>query len=128
MSSKLPQDEFAEYLLEQYGLLTDYCSVKLPVSTYSSTLFTRPTRTASTPSSTDASSTPSATGTCHGQLVEFDEDDLLPCLFMSDAYNVSTGTLEHVTGSDICEFEDQICLPPPCELDILYGRNTWYGY
>ncbi|KAL4936505.1 hypothetical protein BDV06DRAFT_216622 [Aspergillus oleicola] len=124
MSSKLPKGESAEYLLEQYELLTNYCSVNLPVSTYSSTLFTRPTNTASTSS---AASTPSATGTCHGQLVEPDEDNSLPCLFMSDAYNVSTGTLEHVTGSELCDFEDPICLPLPCELDILYGRNTCEG-
>ncbi|KAL5041073.1 hypothetical protein BDW71DRAFT_201664 [Aspergillus fruticulosus] len=127
MSSKLPKGEFTEYLLEQYELLTDYCSVTSPVSTYSSTLFTRPTGKASTSTSTSASSTPSATGICHGQLVEPDEVNSLPCLYMSDAYNVSTGTLEHVTGSEICDFQGPICLPLPCELDTLYGRNTCEG-
>ncbi|KAL4941851.1 hypothetical protein BDV06DRAFT_212346 [Aspergillus oleicola] len=109
MSSKLPRDEFTEYLLEH------------------STLFSRPTATTSTtPSSSTVPGAPATTDTCHGQLVE-PSNDPLPCIRMSDAYNVSTGTLKYITGSDSGSFESAICLPLPCELDIIYGSQTCEG-
>ncbi|KAK1146011.1 hypothetical protein N8T08_003659 [Aspergillus melleus] len=124
MSSKLPKDEFTDYLLEQYESIQKFCSVSLPVSTYSSTLFIRPTIPTSTVLATAVPSTPATTNTCDGQLVVADDDNRLPCLRMSDTYNVSTGTLEYITGSYSCSFEGAICLPKPCELDIVYGSNT----
>ncbi|PLB44169.1 hypothetical protein P170DRAFT_416613 [Aspergillus steynii IBT 23096] len=124
MSSRLPKDEFTDYLLEQYESIQEFCSVSLPVSTYSSTLFIRPTIPTSTVPATTVPSTPATTDTCDGQFVEADDDKRLPCLRMSDTYNVSTGTLEYITGSYSCYFEGVICLPKPCELDIVYGSNT----
>lgn len=125
MSSKLPKDKFTDYLIEQYKSIQEFCSVSLPVSTYSSTLFIQPTIPTSTVPPTIVPSTPATANTCDGQLVEADNDTPLPCLQLSDTYNVSTGTLEQVTRSNICSFKGAICLPKPCELDIIYGSNTW---
>ncbi|KAL2821417.1 hypothetical protein BDW59DRAFT_150071 [Aspergillus cavernicola] len=122
MSSKLPKDEFTDYLLEQYESITEFCSISLPVSTYSSTLFTQATSVTQTTPSTTVPSAPATTDSCYGQLVE--PDDSLPCIRMSDAYNVSTGTLVHITGSPMCSFESAICLPMPCEIDIIYRNPT----
>ncbi|KAL2830491.1 hypothetical protein BDW59DRAFT_177835 [Aspergillus cavernicola] len=126
MSSSLPKDEFTDYLLNQYESIQSFCSVSLPVSTYSSELYIRPTVATSTTPSTTVSTAPATTDTCDGQFVKA-TDDRLPCLQMSDAYNVSSGTLEHITGSSSCSFEGAICLPKPCELEITYGHNTCEG-
>ena len=126
MSSNLPKDEFTDYLLNQYESIQNFCSVSLPFSTYSSELFIRRTMATSTTPSTTVPTAPATTDTCNGQFVKA-TDDRLPCLQMSDAYNVSSGTLEHITGSSSCSFEGAICLPKPCELEIIYGHNTWYG-
>ncbi|KAF9891873.1 hypothetical protein FE257_003358 [Aspergillus nanangensis] len=78
--------------------------------------------------STTVRSAPATTDTCDGQLVEADDHDppLSTCFDWSDFYNVSSGTLEHVTGSDIwsCFIKGAICLPKPCEIDIVSGDNT----
>lgn len=125
MSSRLPKDEFTDYLVEQYESIQEFCSISLPVSTYSSTLFIQPTIPTSTVPPTTSPGTPATADTCDGQLVEADNDNPLPCLQMSDIFNISTGTLEHITGSYSCSFKGTICLPKPCELDIVYGSNTW---
>jgi hypothetical protein len=125
MSSKLPKDDFTDYLLEQYETIQEFCSVSLPVSTYSSTLFIWPTIATSTVPPTTVSSTSVTADTCDGQFVEPGDDYRFRCLLMSDTYNVSTGTLEHLAGSWSCSFEGAVCLPKPCELDIVYGHNTW---
>lgn len=127
MSSKLPKNEFTDYLLEQYQSIQDLCSVSLPVSTYTSTLFILPTTSTSVVPSTAVPSAPATTDTCDGQLVKADDHyPPLPCLYLSDIYNVSSGTLKHITGSNGgCSFEGAICLPKPCEIDIIYGSDTW---
>ncbi|KAG2420417.1 hypothetical protein HFD88_005218 [Aspergillus terreus] len=125
MSSKLPKSEFTDYLLEQYQSIQDLCSVSLPVSTYSSNLFILPTTSTSTVPSTTVPTAPATADNCDGQLVKADDHDPpLPCLRLADIYNVSSGTLEHITGSRLCSFEGAICLPKPCEIDIVYGSNT----
>ncbi|KAL6230225.1 hypothetical protein BDW75DRAFT_234554 [Aspergillus navahoensis] len=117
--------EFTDYLLNQYESIQNFCSVSLPVLTYSSELFIRPTVATSTTPSTTVPTAPATTDTCDGQFVKATEDRL-PCLQMSDAYNGS-GTLEHITGSSSCTFEVAICLPKPCELETIYGHNTCEG-
>jgi hypothetical protein len=74
MSSKLPKDDFTDYLLEQYKTIQGFCSVSLPVSTYSSTLFIRPTIATSTVPPTTVSSTSVTADTCDGQFVELGDD------------------------------------------------------
>jgi hypothetical protein len=125
MSSKLPKDEFTDYLLEQYETIQEFCSVSLPVSTYSSALFIPPTIATSTVPPTTVPSTLVTPDTCDGQFVESGDDYSGRCLLMSDTYNVSTGMLEYLSGSWSCSFEGAVCLPKPCELDIVYGHNTW---
>ncbi|KAL4863623.1 hypothetical protein BDV12DRAFT_177236 [Aspergillus spectabilis] len=68
MSSSLPKSEYSDYLMEQYEAIQSFCSMTLPVSTYSSTLViptsietTAPTPTASPPVSPD---------TCEGQVIQ----------------------------------------------------------
>ncbi|KAB8260731.1 hypothetical protein BDV32DRAFT_158653 [Aspergillus pseudonomiae] len=39
MSALLPSGEHTDYLLEQYSTIQEYCSTKLPVTTYETTLF-----------------------------------------------------------------------------------------
>ncbi|KAL4801183.1 hypothetical protein BDV18DRAFT_149844 [Aspergillus unguis] len=121
MATSLPKDEFTDYLLEQYESIQELCSVSLPVSTYTSTLFIQATPA---PSTTTATSVPTSTSACQGQLVDPDQDAYRPCIMMADAYNVSTGTLKYITGSSSCSFDSPICLPKPCEIDVFYDNPT----
>jgi hypothetical protein len=50
----------------------------------------------------------------------------LNCLQMSDAYNVSTGTVMQITADPFCSFNTSICLPLPCPLDTVTASGvTW---
>ncbi|KAL4861681.1 hypothetical protein BDV12DRAFT_203762 [Aspergillus spectabilis] len=60
---------------------------------------------------------------CAGQLLEPSED-LLSCFAWAAAYNVSSGTLEHITGSLSCLFDTPICVPLACEIDYFFGYFT----
>lgn len=41
------------------------------------------------------------------------------------SYNVSTGDARVVTGDDNCYFEETVCLPLSCEIDVIWDRPTW---
>ncbi|KAL4908188.1 hypothetical protein BDW74DRAFT_174881 [Aspergillus multicolor] len=67
---------------------------------------------------------PMETISCHGQLIEPDEGGPRGCFALSDAYNVSTGTIIEVTGDYSCVFDSPICLPLPCEIVQIRKRPT----
>lgn len=41
-------------------------------------------------------------------------------------YNISTGDARVVTNDFTCYFNQPLCIPLPCELDIVWDRPTWY--
>ncbi len=133
----LPNSNFTDYLIEQFDTIQENCSTTLPYVTSAATLFvgvatpTAPTTTIATSSgassvSGSASSTlPTATPTCLGQVVEPIAEWLI-CDDLSDTYNVSTGDARVYTGDHDCYFTEDVCLPPPCELDIVWDEPSWY--
>ncbi|CEL06914.1 hypothetical protein ASPCAL10082 [Aspergillus calidoustus] len=93
----------------------------MPVSTYTSTLLLQPSATTTLPSTSTTNQSP--TSTCLGQFVE-QTDPELTCFELADTYNVSTGTIVHITGEVDCYFETSICLPLPCDIDRFDGNPT----
>ncbi|KAL4860750.1 hypothetical protein BDV12DRAFT_89694 [Aspergillus spectabilis] len=117
MSPNLPNGGFGQYLLDQYKKIESECSTTLPVTTYASTLLVS---TSTNPQAT-TTSTPSPATTCFGQPVE---PAGLTCGEIADRYNVSTGSAIHATRSQACIFDQSICLPPPCDIDMVYRNPT----
>ena len=120
MSALLPSGEYTNYLLDQYSRIQEYCSTKLPVTTYETTLFAS-TRTTSV--SATVTPVPSPTS-CSGQLIQ-PPDSWMSCRDISDMYNVSTGTVVDATQNQDCRFDSPLCLPKPCEIDTVWGKTTW---
>ncbi|KAL4945824.1 hypothetical protein BDV06DRAFT_218899 [Aspergillus oleicola] len=129
LSSSLPDSEHTDYLFEQYDIIQEYCSIDWPVPRRKKAHRSEPTRTTTT---SDAGHSASAKpqllpSTCHGQLVHPGDPEEVPptCIGLADAYNVSIGTLDHITGyNGMCHFDTPICLPPPCDIDMFYGNPT----
>ena len=129
MSPLLPKGEHTEYLLKQYDAIQSNCSTSLAVTTYGTTLSVA-TATATVADSTNvaASSTASASPastSCLGQLIQ-PFDKYQSCFTISDTYNVSTGAIVAATGDQSCEFYSPICLPLPCEIDVVWDHPSWY--
>ncbi|KAL4790836.1 hypothetical protein BDV19DRAFT_393688 [Aspergillus venezuelensis] len=63
---------------------------------------------------------------CNGQLILPSDarEVFFTCREIANAYNVSTRTLEHIAGSWMCDFDQPICLPPPCEIELFYGNPS----
>ncbi|GIJ83220.1 hypothetical protein Asppvi_001740 [Aspergillus pseudoviridinutans] len=114
--------EHTDYLLAQYESMQRNCSVTLPVSTYTSTLKVSPSTVTQSQFSTTSTTIPATATSCLGQLIE--PEDAVTCLGLSDAYNVSTGAAIRATQDDFCQFDTPICLPPPCEIDIVIGNPS----
>ncbi|KAK3366796.1 agglutinin isolectin 1 [Lasiosphaeria ovina] len=107
-----------------YGKDLSNCSTTLPYSTSSSTLYVgdAPTSTSTTgPTATGPSTT--TTPACLGQMVQLLENWLI-CDDLSDTYNISTGDARVATGDISCFFDKPLCVPLPCELDILANRYS----
>ncbi|KAE8326141.1 hypothetical protein BDV39DRAFT_216108 [Aspergillus sergii] len=119
MSALLPSGEHTDYLLNQYSTIQEYCSTKLPVTTYETTLFAS-TRTM--PVTATGTPLPSPTS-CPGQLIE-PSDSWMGCREISDKYNVSTGAVVDATQDKQCQFDTPLCLPKPCEIDTIWGKTT----
>ncbi|KAF5855296.1 hypothetical protein ETB97_009476 [Aspergillus alliaceus] len=119
MSALLPSGEHTDYLLNQYSAIQEYCSTKLPVTTYKTTLFAS-TRTM--PVTATGTPVPSPTS-CPGQLIE-PSDSWMSCRDISDKYNVSTGTVIDATQDQECRFDFPLCLPKPCDIDTIWGKTT----
>jgi hypothetical protein len=130
MSPLLPKDDHTDYLLKQYDAIQSNCSTSLPVTTYGTTL-SLATATATASGSTAAMSTTAtaspASVPCFGQLVQ-PFDRYRSCFNISDTYNVSTGAIVAATGEIDCEFYSPICLPFPCEIDVVWDNPSWYVF
>ncbi|KAJ5631936.1 carbohydrate-binding module family 18 protein [Penicillium longicatenatum] len=127
MSPLLPNGEQTDYLLKQYEAIQSNCSTSFPVTTYGTTLsVATATATVSKSTALVTSSTSSASATstsCLGQLIQpFDE--YRSCFNISDTYNVSTGAIVAATGDQGCEFHSPICLPFPCEIDVVWDHPS----
>ncbi|KAJ5135679.1 uncharacterized protein N7515_004957 [Penicillium bovifimosum] len=126
MSPLLPKGEHTEYLLKQYDAIQSYCSKSLAVTTYGTTLsVATPTATAdSTIAMSSTASASSASASCLGQLIQPFDKYYRSCFEISDTYNVSTGAIVAATGDQSCQFDSPICLPLPCEIDIVWGNPS----
>lgn len=129
MSPLLPNGEHTDYLLKQYDAIQSNCSTSLPVATYGTTLSVV-SATATVAQSTGIATTSTtsvspASTTCLGQLVE-PFNTSRSCFNISDTYNVSTGTIIAATGNFGCHFDSPICLPLPCEIDVVWDSPSWY--
>lgn len=131
MSPLLPNGEQTDYLLKQYDAIQSNCSTSLPVTTYGTTLsVATATATVSKSTALVTSSTSSASATstsCLGQLIQ-PFDKYRSCFNISDTYNVSTGAIIAATGDQGCEFHSPICLPFPCEIDVVWDHPSWYVF
>jgi hypothetical protein len=121
--------------MKQFKKLQTTCSTSMEIHTYSSTLVLKGLPTAPPQVSTTATTSvspimASSAKDCRGQFVQpkLSKSSVPPlnCDDLSDKYNVSTGDLKFVTQDDYCEFNQPICLPPPCELDKIINPETWY--
>jgi hypothetical protein len=116
----LAPGDWMNYLLEQYDLLQTNCSVSMSVTTSASTLHVTPTITSSSvPTTTTVANATNAI--CFGQLAE---NQYFTCAQLSDAYNVSIGTVMQVIGRLACLYNNTICLPQPCDLDVITTYTT----
>lgn len=131
MSPLLPQGEQTDYILKQYDAIQSNCSTSLAVTTYGTTLSVA-TAAATVADSTTATTTSTNTASidstsCLGQLIQ-PFDNYRSCFNISDTYNVSTGAIVAATGDQSCEFSSPICLPLPCEIDIVWDHPSWYVF
>lgn len=134
MNPWLADGTFTEYMIDEFDSLQANCSTTLPYTTYTSTLFVdlvtemstatpTPTPTSSESGASSTSVPPTVTPTCIGQIVE-PVENWLTCNDLSDTYGVSTGDARVLTGHSDCFFEEDVCLPLPCELDIIWDMPT----
>lgn len=123
-------DDSSTYLLEQYNLIQQNCSTSLPVTTSSSTLFvSNALVTATSASGTSSPSTTTSTGTaasttCAGQLIQPPTQPNIYCQELAEQYNVTTGDLMAATNDPFCEFTLPICLPLPCDGEIIWDGQS----
>ncbi|KAF4634252.1 hypothetical protein G7Y89_g3857 [Cudoniella acicularis] len=111
----LPKSNFTDYLVTQFGSLQSACSTSLPYTTSASTLFL------GTPTTTAKATTTSAfmMTTCTGQTLK-PLNQPLTCNELSDQFNITTGDARVATSDYYCQFNRTICVPLPCQLDILW--------
>ncbi|KAK5654287.1 hypothetical protein OQA88_7464 [Cercophora sp. LCS_1] len=123
----LPDGSFTEYLIDQFDSIQQNCTTTLAYTTYTSTLYvgraTPTTTTSAIASSASGTATYTPTPTCPGQVVEPIEN-WLTCDDLSDTYGVSTGDARVYTGDYDCYFNVDVCLPLPCELDIVWDEPS----
>lgn len=123
----LEDNDWTQNLITQFHDIEANCSTSIPLATSSSTLFvgTVPKPTATATTTISESIVASATTTCAGQLVS-PTSAQFRCRALSDAYGVPDGEIVVTSGSQDCEFDAPICLPAPCELDIITTLDeTW---
>jgi hypothetical protein len=128
LSSPFLEDtDWTQNLITQFHDIEANCSTSIPLATSSSTLFVgtvpKPAPTATATISESASG--SATTTCAGQLVS-PTSAQFRCRKIADTYGVPDGEIVVASGSQDCEFDTPLCLPAPCELDIITTFDeTW---
>jgi hypothetical protein len=49
-------------------------------------------------------------------------------LCAASRYNISTGDARVYTGDYSCYFNELVCLPLPCELDVVWDQPSWYVF
>lgn len=116
------------YLLEQYQAIQKNCSMNLPVTTSSSTLFVSLAYTdapgEATPSPTTSGNAPAAT-TCVGQVINPPKPgEFVDCLKMAEDYKVPLGDIYKATGDPMCQFNTPICLPLSCEGEVVWDGQS----
>ncbi|KAH7070252.1 carbohydrate-binding module family 18 protein [Paraphoma chrysanthemicola] len=124
----LQEGRSTTYLLEQYQSIQKNCSMNLPITTSSSTLFVSLAYTdvpgEVTPSPTTSGSAPAAT-TCVGQLINPPKSgEFVDCLKMAEDYKVPLGDIYKATGDPMCQFNTSICLPKSCEGEVIWDGQS----
>jgi len=116
------------YMLEQYQAIQKNCSMNLPLTTSSSTLFVSLAYTSVsgevTASPTTSGSTPAAT-TCVGQMIDPPQTgEFVDCLKLAEDYKVPLGDIYKATGDPMCQFNTTICLPRSCEGEVIWDGQS----
>lgn len=117
-SPLLISSSFNDYLVEQFQDMEEVCSTSIPLTTATRTYYSG----TATPATT-ITTAPPATTTCAGQLVQ---PAGLSCREMAEEYGVPEGAITIASNSHSCNFDQPICLPQPCELDVVHFGDTWY--
>jgi hypothetical protein len=77
----------------------------------------------STPPPTSTKSAVPASTICPGQLIKPPSGGTF-CQNLADDYRVATGDIIAITGDDFCQFEDSICLPLPCDGEVIWDGES----
>lgn len=122
LSPHLADSDFTAYLIEQFEDLQGNCSTTMPYTTSAATLWLTlgATATATTSSAVTTTSSSVVTATCAGQIIPVSSTPL-GCDPLSDMYNVTTGDLRAATNDYLCEITAPICVPSPCEIEVIWG-------
>lgn len=125
LSPHLADSDFTNYLIEQFEDLQGNCSTTMPYTTSAATLWLTlgATATATTSSAVTTTSSSLVTATCAGQIIPVSSTPL-GCDPLSDMYNVTTGDLRAATNDYLCEITAPICVPSPCEIEVIWG-GVW---
>lgn len=115
-SPLLITSRFSDYLVEQFHDMESVCSTSVALTTATRTYYSGP----ATPTTTSASAPP-ATTTCAGQLVQPAGQS---CHELAMDYKVPEGAITIAANSHSCNFDQPVCLPEPCELDVTKFGDT----
>lgn len=123
MSPHLAVSEFTDYLIDQFEDLQGNCTTSMPYTTSAATLFLTVAASATTTAEATTTTSGSATTTCAGQVIPVSSPPL-GCNPLSDMYNVTTGDLRAATNDYDCQITAPICVPLPCEIEVIWG-GVW---
>jgi hypothetical protein len=123
LSPHLAESDFTDYLIEQFEDLQGNCSTTMPYTTSAATLWLTLGATATSSAVPTTTSSSAATATCAGQIIPVSNPPL-GCNPLSDTYNVTTGDLRAATNDYLCEITEPICVPSPCEIEVIWG-GVW---
>jgi hypothetical protein len=90
----------------------------MPYTTSKPTLFVSVANATPTTTSGGVTTGIVAKSTCTGRVVRPSET-LQFCNNLADRYNISTGDLNVITKSSSCQFSGAICIPLPCDIEII---------
>ena len=138
-SAYLPDEDYSDYLVEQYLDINDVCTVSsLPELTtrgpfYYATATALANGSSETASASLTTSSGSPSAICFGQIVDTglnvtSTNATIACNQLSLVHGVTTGDLQAITGGDDCYSPDPVCLPAPCSLVQVPAGATWYVF
>jgi hypothetical protein len=118
ISPFLTPGNWTQFRIDQFDSLQKNCSTSMPYTTSEATLFVSVAGTTPTPTIGGGTTGVGATATCTGRVVRPSETPLF-CNNLADRYNISTGELKIITKSSGCQFAGAICIPLPCNTQVI---------